>query len=750
MWEEARFRAVLNLLVNQRNKEMKKLIVLLLLAGCSDDAAQRDSGEKDATAKIVPHDFALPDKGVDLSFLQLDASNQSREFDAIIPVCDTTTTDNPEQYCFCFPECCLRQMWYCPPSPSREVESIELILEICDENKQPCNFDEDESCPAPEVIFRTPCSVTSNCPPGSEHGSVSWFNCEPEEGIRGRQKVVCSKGSLIHGPCEACSDEVCDNKDNDCDNKIDEGIFECVTACGPGTGVCIDGEVQRCDVREPSEEVCDFEDNDCDGLVDEGQRNACDQCGPLPEEECNNIDDDCDGILEEGLERECRSECERGTETCNEGNWNSCTARQPTDEECDGVDNDCDGTADEGLNCLCRLDQVGVLLPCAEPPLRCGGGFKTCECLDVDCLQLAMGECKSLCAQVQNPLSPNCDPEVGIIIEDELCNNFDEDCDDLIDEGVQRTCYTGRPETLNVGICVPGTQICIEGQWGGNDGNRWRANVCEGEIIPQQEICNGADDDCDGEVDYGEEIRDTDILLIVDTSGSMDEEIRAVLIALNRFAQHFAAEQTIQWGMIAGPFIGEEPGTGLRKEVLRIISDIAPFNDFLARFQALNPHDFTGGEEMLKDAVYIAMRNLNPMGVDLDESVWTNGALSEPPLDQFIINWRPNTDRIVIVFSDEDEQTFLSPRVNNQMLIDAVNGAPNVKLYTFALPFYGWDEIANASGGENFELTNSAAQMYNNLMSIIDEACLPREEQGAMMLRNGYMFASYHIELTCY
>ena len=84
------------------------------------------------------------------------------------------------------------------------------------------------------------------------------------------------------------------------------------------------------------------------------------------------------------------------------------------------------------------------------------------------------------------------------------------------------------------------------------------------------------------------------------------------------------------------------------------------------------------------------------------------------------------------------------------MLIDAVNGAPNVKLYTFALPFYGWDEIANASGGENFELTNSAAQMYNNLMSIIDEACLPREEQGAMMLRNGYMFASYHIELTCY
>ena len=48
-------------------------------------------------------------------------------------------------------------------------------------------------------------------------------------------------------------------------------------------------------------------------------------------------------------------------------------------------------------------------------------------------------------------------------------------------------------------------------------------------------------------------------------------------------------------------------------------------------------------------------------------------------------------------------------------------------------------------------LTNNL-QMYNNLMSIIDAACLPREgeEQGAMFFRNQYIYASYHIELTCY
>jgi hypothetical protein len=363
-----------------------------------------------------------------------------------------------------------------------------------------------------------------------------------------------------------------------------------------------------------------------------------------------------------------------------------------------------------------------------------------------------MGECKAICAHVQDPIQEDCDPTQGIIIQQEMCNNFDEDCDILIDEDVQRSCYTGPPETLNVGICVPGVQVCIEGQWGGSDGNTWVADVCEGEVIPQDEVCNGADDDCDGEVDYGEEIADTDILLIIDTSGSMDEEIRAVLIALNRFAQHFSAEDTIHWGLIAGPFVGEDPETGWRKEILTIVSDISPFDDFLARFQALDPEDFDGGDEMLKDAVYIAMRNLNPAGVDLADSVWINGALSDPSLDQFFINWRPDTERIVIVFSDENEQTFLRPPVNNNLLIEAVNGAPNVKLYTFALPFYGWDEIARACDGEAFMLTNNSAQMYNDLMSIIDEACLPREmeEQGAMMFRGQYMYASYHIELTCY
>jgi len=751
---------------------MKRLIFLLLLFGCSDDTAEvgikqpeNVGSEKDAEPIISgPMDGmpSLPDVILpDLEVLQQDsqlpgmAAPDASPPDAFVEPCDIVTTSEPEQYCFCHPQCCTRQQWYCPPNANREVEAIRITLDICGPDRIPCDFQQDEGCPPPEIIDRTGCFVTSECPPGSDSDSIEWFDCEPEPGVRGRQKVLCSKGFLLHGPCEPCVDEKCDLIDNDCDDRIDEGLFPCEGECGEGKGICLEGEIINCNVPEPQEEICDFEDNDCDGLEDEGQRNACDLCGQIPDEDCDDIDNDCDGLVDEGLVRECETICELGIERCIAGQWVSCSARQPIDEVCDGLDNDCDGRPDEQLECLCTQDQVGVLVPCAEPPLVCGEGFKTCECLDVDCLQLQMSECKALCFYAEGFIpGQNCNPFIGRPVAIEQCNNFDEDCDVAVDEGVSRPCYSGPAETLDIGICRAGTQTCFQGQFGGADpGGVWVVDICEDEIVPQEEVCNGADDDCDGEVDYGEEIRDTDILLIVDASGSMSEEIRAVLVALSRFAQHFSAEEAIQWGLIAGPFSEDNPHTGLLGEELKIISDISPFQDFLARFIALDPEDFDGGEEMLIDAVFLSMRNLNPAGVDLNNREWQLGEFSTPPLEQFVINWRPNTDRIVIVFTDEDEQTYLRPPVGVPELVAAVRGAPNTVVHTFALPFYGWDEIARDCGGEAFDLTSNAVQMYNDLMSILDEVCLPREEeeQGAFIIfRGNYVYASYPYELICY
>ena len=177
---------------------------------------------------------------------------------------------------------------------------------------------------------------------------------------------------------------------------------------------------------------------------------------------------------------------------------------------------------------------------------------------------------------------------------------LDEDCDESVDENLTQACYTGPRDTLGVGICAPGEQTCQEGRWGAALPNRdWALDVCAGEVVPQLEICNGADDDCDGEVDYGEEMRPTDILLVIDTSGSMDAEIRAVTSALSRFGQHFAAEDIIHWGLILGPI--RCPTPSLKDLSLRfcVWCRISLLLTVFHRFYRNQPNDIDGGMEML-------------------------------------------------------------------------------------------------------------------------------------------------------
>lgn len=124
------------------------------------------------------------------------------------------------------------------------------------------------------------------------------FTCEREGELRcelGREVQLCTPG--------VPQDELCDQRDNDCDGRSDENV--------PGCGV-------QC-----TDEVCDQIDNDCDGQIDEGLLNGCGTCGPAPVEVvCDNLDNDCDGLFDEG--------------------------ELPT-ERCDPNDNDCDGSIDEQL-----------------------------------------------------------------------------------------------------------------------------------------------------------------------------------------------------------------------------------------------------------------------------------------------------------------------------------------------------------------------------------------------------------------
>ena len=83
------------------------------------------------------------------------------------------------------------------------------------------------------------------------------------------------------------------------------------------------------------------------------------------------------------------------------------------------------------------------------------------------------------------------------------------------------TCYTGAPGTSGKGICKSGTRSCTP------DG---KFTACVGEVTPQPEVCNYADDDCNGLVDDLPELADAAVIArcnspACDTNGYADAAI---------------------------------------------------------------------------------------------------------------------------------------------------------------------------------------------------------------------------------
>ena len=686
---------------------MRKLLLLsMILVGCSD--LDGFPGSLDSSSFSSDADIATELDIVDV----LDVVSDAEVW--------VDTGPSYESEC--------HETWYLFCPPMNGMWKQEVVVDRCDDNK---------------VVSEGECKQLFECDPTGPT-NLGLQVCTLEDGSFGKHEVFCEKGWYVYGPCRPCNDEVCDGEDNDCDGFVDEGTFPCSTECGDGEFICIDGVDGPCSASVPAEEVCNYIDDDCNGLVDEGQTNACGDCEQIPEEVCDGLDNDCDGFIDEDLLGECSTVCEDGLEYCVDGLWH-CTAIPPSEEVCDGFDNDCNGLIDEIDDCPCNY--FNILIPCDDSPLICGQGYFTCICSEYEvlwtgeqkCVKSKKTECTSYCYAV-GVLGSGCDKHVGDIVN-EKCNGWDDDCDGLVDEDLYKECYTGPDGTKGVGVCVAGEMICENGKWGNYvDYNKedllpgfFTPGYCAGEITPfGKDHCNGEDEDCDGITDVGKEMEKTDILFIIDVSGSMGVEINAVIDALMWFAEYYSDEEVIRWALVEGP------RSINKKDTLILSNNFSPFSQFISAIGKIDTGN-GGGFEMLYDALYLGVHNLLDavlLPYQTSDLSWTGGMLhSIPDIQNFVLNWREDVNHVVIVFTDEIGQSYLQDKkspwvIKQNILLDVLNQIEDISVYSFTPldvkeksqfngSVNGWGKVS--VNGMWYELTTSAAEMYENLMEILDE-----------------------------
>ncbi len=255
---------------------------------------------------------------------------------------------------------------------------------------------------------------------------------------------------------------------------------------------------------------------------------------------CDLVEDvDCCDATTEGKKRECSRENEhgvcRGVEVCEgDAGWGACSAALPVAEVCDRLDNDCDGESDEGLGELCLCGDGSCQAAAGEDVRACPADCAACGdeicspgedplacpvdccggCGDGRCLGYACGEDPAACPEDCGTACGNevCDKgespqSCEVDCQRRSCGNNVCEPTDGGPEGCPGDCgdacgnciCEGTEDFLacpgDCGYCGDGVcSLC---------GHLGELERCTSDCKPDEERCNGKDDDGDGETDEG-------------------------------------------------------------------------------------------------------------------------------------------------------------------------------------------------------------------------------------------------------
>ena len=480
-----------------------------------------------------------------------------------------------------------------PVEACAEAPGIALDSSDCDDGNDGVNPDGTELCDG----------IDNDCDgaideEGAEGGAVLYRDADGDDyGVDGEVVVACDEpaGYAIRGgDCDdgdsdihPGADEHCDNVDEDCDGAIDDAPVDAdsywpdddgdgfgasgaaTAACVPPTGMvdndddCNDlyaavnpqtwwypdtdgdswggsvGAVQQCedpgpyvldagdcddgsaDVHPDAEEICDGVDNNCDGVTDGADASDA----PVW-----YVDADGDGYGHDAVFLvRCSdpgpSYADRGGD-CDDTRDDTSPALQ---EVCDERDNDCDGLVDLDDPSLVGIptwypdadgdgygDYSSSVVSCEVPEghvqdyTDCDdtnaavhyGATEICDGHDNDC----DGETDGEAAVDAFVLYPDDDGDgygrtgEGLVSCDELPDHspFEGDCDD-VDPTIHP--YADEPCDTPIDINCDGSIGAVD-----SDGDGYTAceecNDADPEVSPDGiEVCDGADNDCNGEVD---------------------------------------------------------------------------------------------------------------------------------------------------------------------------------------------------------------------------------------------------------